>query len=100
MDTISVARNIREESELRDSADHRETRSGCLKQPLAKAISGSTRIHSCEVHEPEIDSFVKRLETLYPNTEYVNQLMTHSWGQRVVRFYDPDGNLIEVGTPV
>ena len=26
--------------------------------------------------------------------------MTHSWGQRVVRFYDPDGNLIEVGTPV
>jgi catechol 2,3-dioxygenase-like lactoylglutathione lyase family enzyme len=26
--------------------------------------------------------------------------MTHSWGQKVVRFYDPDGNLIEVGTPV
>ena len=21
----------------------------------------------------------------------------HSWGQRVVRFYDPDGHLIEVG---
>ncbi|MBR5339892.1 MAG: VOC family protein [Lachnospiraceae bacterium] len=49
--------------------------------------------------EPEIDNFVKRLETLYPDTEYVNRLMTHSWGQRVVRFYDPDGNLIEVGTP-
>ncbi|MDE7238591.1 MAG: glyoxalase, partial [Lachnospiraceae bacterium] len=26
-------------------------------------------------------------------------LMTHSWGQKVIRFYDPDGNLIEVGTP-
>ncbi|MBE6774543.1 MAG: glyoxalase, partial [Ruminococcaceae bacterium] len=26
--------------------------------------------------------------------------MTHSWGQKVVRFYDLDGNLIEVGTPV
>ena len=50
--------------------------------------------------ESEIDSFVKKLETLYPHTEYVNHLMTHSWGQRVVRFYDPDGNLIEVGTPV
>ena len=50
--------------------------------------------------EPEIDSFVKKLETLYPDTEYVNHLTTHSWGQRVVRFYDPDGNLIEVGTPV
>ena len=36
----------------------------------------------------------------YPETEYVNYLMTHSWGQKVIRFYDPDGNLIEVGTPV
>ena len=32
--------------------------------------------------------------------DYVNKLFTHSWGQQVVRFYDPDGNLIEVGTPV
>ena len=36
----------------------------------------------------------------YPDTEFVNPPMTHSWGQRVVRFYDQDGNLIEVGTPV
>ena len=50
--------------------------------------------------EPEIDSFVKKLQRLYPDIEYVNHLMTHGWGQRVVRFYDPDGNLIEVGTPV
>ena len=50
--------------------------------------------------EPDIEEFVERLETLYPDTEYVNRLMTHSWGQKVVRFYDPDGNLIEVGTPV
>ena len=50
--------------------------------------------------EPDIEAFVKKLETLYPDTEYVNRLMTHSWGQRVVRFYDPNGNLIEVGTPV
>ncbi len=50
--------------------------------------------------EPEIDGFLKKLERLYPDTEFVNHLTTHSWGQRVVRFYDPDGNLIEVGTPV
>ena len=25
--------------------------------------------------------------------------MIHTWGQKVIRFYDPDGNLIEVGTP-
>jgi len=50
--------------------------------------------------EQDIERFVKKLEELYPETEYVNKLMTHSWGQKVVRFYDPDGNLIEVGTPM
>lgn len=24
-------------------------------------------------------------------------MIEHSWGQRVVRFYDPDGHIIEVG---
>lgn len=50
--------------------------------------------------ESEIETFVEKLESLYPDVRYVNRLMTHSWGQKVVRFYDPDGNLIEVGTPV
>ncbi len=50
--------------------------------------------------EKDIEGFVEKLENLYPDIEYVNPLMTHSWGQKVVRFYDPDGNLIEVGTPM
>ena len=58
--------------------------------------------NSCELYfeEQDIESFVEKLERLYPTIEYVNHLMTHSWGQKVVRFYDFDGNLIEVGTPV
>ena len=61
-----------------------------------------SRSNSAELYfeEPELEAFVGKLERLYPETEYVNRLMTHSWGQRVVRFYDPDGNLIEVGTPM
>lgn len=57
--------------------------------------------NSCELYfeEKNIEEFIRKLEELYPDTEYVNSLMTHSWGQKVVRFYDPDGNLIEVGTP-
>lgn len=56
----------------------------------------------CELYfeEKSIEEFVEKLERLYPNTEYVNRLMSHSWGQKVVRFYDLDGNLIEVGTPM
>ena len=50
--------------------------------------------------DPDVEGLVARLEKLYPETEFVNRLMTHTWGQTVTRFYDPDGNLIEVGTPV
>ena len=50
--------------------------------------------------EYDLDAFEKNLEQLYPQIQYVNKLMTFSWGQKVVRFYDPDGNLIEVRTPV
>lgn len=57
--------------------------------------------NSCELYfeEQDIEAFIEKLEKLYPDIEYVNRLMTHSWGQRVIRFYDLDGNLIEVGTP-
>ena len=57
--------------------------------------------NSCELYfeERDIEAFVEKLEELYPSVNYVNKLITHSWGQKVVRFYDPDGNLIEVGTP-
>ena len=58
--------------------------------------------NACELYfeEQDIEAFVEKLERLYPSIEYVNHLMTHSWGQRVIRFYDLDGNLIEVGTPM
>ena len=58
--------------------------------------------NSCELYfeEQDIESFAEKLEKLYPDIEYVNRLMTHSWGQRVIRFYDLDGNLTEVGTPI
>ena len=50
--------------------------------------------------ESDIEGFVKKLEASEFEIEYVNELMEHSWGQKVIRFYDPDGNLIEIGTPV
>ncbi len=58
--------------------------------------------NSCELYfeEHDIETFVQKLENLYPSVRYVNRLMTHSWGQKAVRFYDLDGNLIEVGTPM
>ena len=45
--------------------------------------------------EDDFESFVQKLETL--DIKYVHGIKEHSWGQRVVRFYDPDMHIIEVG---
>lgn len=50
--------------------------------------------------EQDIEGFAKKLEEYKEPIKYVNRTMEHSWGQKVIRFYDPDGNLIEVGTPM
>ena len=70
------------------------------KKFLQKDIIPKNNATELYFEESDIEGFVKKLEALYPETEYANKLMTHSWGQKVVRFYDPDGNLIEVGTPM
>lgn len=70
--------------------------SDCLNRAV---ISKS---NSCELYfeEKNIEGFVEKLESVYPEVQYVNPLTTHSWGQKSIRFYDLDGNLIEVRTPM
>lgn len=45
--------------------------------------------------EDDIDAFARRLEG--HDISYIHPVKEHSWGQRVVRFYDPDRHIIEVG---
>ncbi|MGI6153443.1 MAG: VOC family protein [Christensenellaceae bacterium] len=47
----------------------------------------------------EVNDLDRLLETLrgYPEIEYVHDVVEYSWGQRGIRFYDPDGNILEVG---
>ena len=47
----------------------------------------------------EIDKFIEKLNNYPEPLDYVTPLTELPWGQKLVRFYDPDGNLIEVGTP-
>jgi len=46
----------------------------------------------------DLDSFINKLEE-YP-IEYVHRMKTHDWKQRVVRIYDPDHHIIEIGEPM
>ncbi|MDD3413109.1 MAG: VOC family protein [Lachnospiraceae bacterium] len=46
----------------------------------------------------DFDAFAKKLENL--KIDYVHPIKEHRWGQRVVRFYDPDKHIIEVAEPI
>lgn len=46
----------------------------------------------------DIDEFHKKLQAA--NVEYVHELLEHDWGQRVVRFYDPNHHIIEVAEDI
>ena len=45
--------------------------------------------------EEQFENFVERLKSFEIN--YVHDVIEYPWGQRVIRFYDPDMHMIEVG---
>lgn len=70
------------------------------KKFIDKRIVPKNNAAELYFEEADIEGFAKKLDEYEEPICYVNRLMEHSWGQKVIRFYDPDGNLIEVGTPV
>lgn len=49
--------------------------------------------------ENDMEGFIKKLESYDFCLNYVNKLTKLEGGQKLMRFYDPSGNLIEVRTP-
>nr|WP_122011830.1 VOC family protein [Maliibacterium massiliense] len=43
-----------------------------------------------------LDDFLQKLDA-HPEIARVQPLVTCPWGQRVIRIYDPDGHIVEVG---
>jgi len=67
----------------------------------------STKIHTIphnnrtELYfvDHDVEGIIKKLEAGREVVTYVTELMELEGGQKLVRFYDPSGNLIEVRTP-
>ena len=57
-----------------------------------------TRSHNFELYfeEDDFDSFLKKLNQR-DDIEYVHPPKKYEWQQRVVRIYDPDKHIIEIG---
>jgi len=66
-----------------------------------KELMGADEIsfggNSSEVYfeEDDFEGFAEELKNC--DVEYVHPVKEHSWGQRVVRIYDPDKHIIEIG---
>lgn len=58
-------------------------------------FSFANNVSELYFEEDNFDIFADKLKSMDIN--YVHPVLEHSWGQRVVRFYDPDGHIIEVG---
>lgn len=56
------------------------------------------RVSELYFEEDNFDAFAEKLHGL--EIHYVHPVREHAWGQRVVRFFDPDGHIIEVGEPM
>jgi catechol 2,3-dioxygenase-like lactoylglutathione lyase family enzyme len=56
------------------------------------------RANSYELYfeEKQFDKFIEKLST-YEGVELLHGVKEYPWGQNVVRFYDPDKHIIEVG---
>ena len=50
--------------------------------------------------ENDMEGFIRKVEAYDFGLHYVTELTELDGGQKLVRFYDPSGNLIEVRTPI
>lgn len=66
------------------------------KDFISKELSFGGNDSEIYFEEDNFDDFAERLEKVN-GIEYVHPVKEHRWGQRVVRFYDPDKHIIEVG---
>ena len=46
----------------------------------------------------DLNRLQEKLDSI--NTKFLHRIQEQPWGQRVMRFYDPDGYIIEVGEPL
>lgn len=72
-----------------------ETWKGFINKKESEIVFGS---NASELYfeEDDMDRFINKLKNLN-DIVYVHFPREHSWGQRVVRFYDLDKHIIEVG---
>jgi len=73
------------------------------EKTIGTEVIGSSNASFLYFEERDIDAFLQKLnryqQTQKDSVKFLCQPMQVFPGRTILRFYDPDGNLIEVGTP-
>ena len=101
--SLSFYREVLEQEVLLDYGENVTLACGVALQSLSgwKSFLGTEdvtlkgRAGELYFEEDDMDGFLQKLEGL--DISYVHGVQIQPWGQRCVRFYDPDGHVIEVG---
>ncbi len=43
----------------------------------------------------DLDGFLQKLKA--EHVTFIHEIKRHEWGERVIRIYDPDGHIVEIG---
>lgn len=64
------------------------------------APSGTGTGHDFELYfeTDDIEAIVRKLED--ERTEFIHRIKEQPWGQQVMRLYDPDRHIVEIGEPM
>lgn len=70
------------------------------KNHIKKEIIKENNSSLIYFEETYLENFILKLEKNYPSVKYLDKLTNLDSGQKMIRFYDLDGNLIEIRTPI
>ncbi len=79
---------------IHDAEHYREL----LGEPSTTKTVGEKNFMELYFESDDLDGIHEKLESI--NCRFVHKIRAQPWGQRVMRFYDPDGYMIEVGEPL
>ena len=63
-----------------------------------RAVTSGSNCGELYFEEEDFDGFINKLNK--SRVSYVHEVQEQPWGQRAVRFFDPDGHIIEVAEPL
>jgi len=63
-----------------------------------KPIRNSANNFELYFDSDDLAEIVKRLKEC--NVQFIHEIREMPWKQKVIRFYDPDNNIIEIGEPM